>query len=423
MGTKVFYFKAATPSGSYGGSLQDGADSVIAAAAVPYGWTMVTSTPNNTGATFDYTQNVTVAASYSLPAALATSSPGSDTFRSEKPITGVFAGTNWSIKAALVGSSTGNCGKATLRYKLWKSASPDGGSGTALITWTTSGAFDGADHNGITSASASVAVTTTLTNSTAFTFDGEYLFLQVALYETAVAGASSRTVKICVDSANGYAITTPNFTGHITTRPLKVSVGHVLAHIPRMMADDLLGYADFFLNSAASVVQLDLLEISHPSFTSGVASPGYPGWYSYFIVRNHSEGVTVTLETGDSQAFTYYPLKIEGSSTRENLDYGLKVTLGDLGLLIPDQIDAVLSAEMDPAATIEGRHRPRLIYRVYRSDQLPSGRIYGPVTLDIYTVTMTRDGAAFEAKAPSLNLSRTGEVYSLKRFPMLRGCL
>ena len=68
------------------------------------------------------------------------------------------------------------------------------------------------------------------------------------------------------------------------------------------------------------------------------------------------------------------------------------------------------------------RVRPIVKYRTYRSDDLTQP-IFGPVTLEIATLAMTREGASFDARAPSLNVNRTGEVYSLTRFPMLRALL
>ena len=61
-------------------------------------------------------------------------------------------------------------------------------------------------------------------------------------------------------------------------------------------------YSEFFLNSKSSVVQLELVEISHPNFTK-----------VYRVVRNAVQGVTVKLETGANATFEYYPLRIENN--------------------------------------------------------------------------------------------------------------
>jgi Domain of unknown function (DUF1833) len=163
-------------------------------------------------------------------------------------------------------------------------------------------------------------------------------------------------------------------------------------------------YTEFYLKSKANIVQLELLEISHPSFTQ-----------VYRVVRNAINGVTVTLEDTTVRLFTYYPLRISLGSSRDNLDTSLKIDLGDLGQVLPKELDAVASA---------GNYsvKPIVKYRTYRSDDL-TAPLYGPVQLEIGNFNFNRTGSSFEAKAPSLNISRTGETYKLERFPMLRGFL
>lgn len=165
-----------------------------------------------------------------------------------------------------------------------------------------------------------------------------------------------------------------------------------------------MSYADFFLNSRSSVVQLELLELSHPAFSK-----------TYRIVRNAVNGITVTLEDSSVETFDYYPLRIDAASTRENLDQAFTITLGDLGEILPTELDAVASS--DDFAT-----KPVVKYRTYRSDDL-SEPLFGPLLLEVDNFAFDREGVTFTAKAPSLNINRTGERYLLERFPMLRGFL
>ena len=163
-------------------------------------------------------------------------------------------------------------------------------------------------------------------------------------------------------------------------------------------------YSEFFLSSRSSVVQLETIEVSHSSFSN-----------VYRVVRNAVNGVTVTLEDKTRAEFKYYPLRITGIGLRDNLDYGLKVDLGDLGEVLPLEVDRISAA---------GRYdeKPKVVYRTYRSDDL-SAPLYGPLILEIRSFNFNRDGASFEANAPSLNLNATGELYKIDRFPMLRGFL
>ena len=163
-------------------------------------------------------------------------------------------------------------------------------------------------------------------------------------------------------------------------------------------------FSEFFLKSKSSVVQLETLEISHPNFTK-----------VYRIVRNAVEGVTVTLETLQSASFDYYPLQIENAGIRDDLDQAIKINLGDLGEVLPKELDEVSS---NSGFGI----KPIVIYRTYRSDDL-SRPLFGPVTLEVSSFAFNREGSTFEAKAPSLNINKTGEAYKLDRFKMLRGFL
>lgn len=161
-------------------------------------------------------------------------------------------------------------------------------------------------------------------------------------------------------------------------------------------------YTEYFLNSESSVIQYETLEISHPDFSK-----------TYRIVRNNPNGITATIEGGSSVAFTYYPLRIENAGIKDDLDQSIRVHLGDLGEVLPLELDAVYTANGFDT-------KPTVIYRTYRSDDLTS-ILFGPVTLEIDGLAFTREGASFEARAPYLNISKTGEIYTIDRFPMLRG--
>jgi hypothetical protein len=162
-------------------------------------------------------------------------------------------------------------------------------------------------------------------------------------------------------------------------------------------------YTDFFLNSPARVVQLDLLEISHPNFSK-----------TYRIVRNKVGGCTATID-GTPQVFDYYPLSVTPNSDRGDLDYSLQIQLGDLGDVIPTELDNVVAA--DGMGT-----KPTVRYWTFRSDDLTAA-LFGPISLEITTIQMTREGTSFLASAPALNSNRTGEIYLPSRFPGLAGLL
>jgi len=164
-------------------------------------------------------------------------------------------------------------------------------------------------------------------------------------------------------------------------------------------------YTEFFLATSSAVAQLDCVSITHPNFTQ-----------EYHYVRNAVSGVTVQLESPyGEQTYLYYPLSVKPLGFKDDLDQGFAITVGDTGDTLPNELDAVEAA--DGFSIL-----PTFIYRAYRSDDLTQP-LFGPVHLTIKRITMAKEGATFEARAPLVNDGRTGELYRLDRFPMLRGLL
>lgn len=163
-------------------------------------------------------------------------------------------------------------------------------------------------------------------------------------------------------------------------------------------------YSEFFLKSARSNVQLELLEISHPSFST-----------VYRKVRNARKGVTVTLEDASSKTFDFAPMKITSGGAKDDLDNSLDISFGDLGEILPLELDRI---KQDGSY----KTKPTVKYRVYSSGNL-TAPLYGPVTFNVKAFNFKREGATFKASAPELNYSATGLLYRIDQFPMLRGAL
>jgi hypothetical protein len=92
-------------------------------------------------------------------------------------------------------------------------------------------------------------------------------------------------------------------------------------------------YSEYFLNSPSNVVRLETIEISHPNFTQ-----------TYRIVRNAINGLAAFDETGLSHNYDYYPCQIKATSAKDDLDQELEITFGDLGDILPKELDAVFNA-------------------------------------------------------------------------------
>jgi hypothetical protein len=163
-------------------------------------------------------------------------------------------------------------------------------------------------------------------------------------------------------------------------------------------------YANFFFASLSAVVELETIQVSHPNFS-----------HDYFFVRNASAGMTARLETGVFVNFTYYPARISRVSAQTDLDQQLQIDLGDLGKVIPLEVDRIRAASNFIT-------KPTVVFRSYRSDNLNTV-MYGPVRLLADSIAFTKTGSTVLANAPQLNTAETGETYTVDRFPMLNGLL
>ena len=162
-----------------------------------------------------------------------------------------------------------------------------------------------------------------------------------------------------------------------------------------------MSFSEFFLNGSARSVRLDTLVISHPNFTR-----------EYALVRNAIGGVTATIEDGTEQVFEQYPFNITDQAIRPDLDFSMQVQLGDLGEIIPQEIDAVRAAD-------GMRTRPTVIYRSFSSSDL-TRILEGPFRLEMRGPAVSAEGTAFVAAAKTANTSATGRFYSYSDFPTLR---
>ena len=163
--------------------------------------------------------------------------------------------------------------------------------------------------------------------------------------------------------------------------------------------------SEYFLDAPGDVFEYQCVEISHPSFSK-----------VYRIVRNGDVGTTIFKhEDGNYYLYTYYPMSALDSGMRGNLDQSFAINLGDLGELVPNEIDLVADADTF-------QDKPTVIYRTYRSDNTESV-LTGPLKLQAGLLNFTDDGVSFEAKAPQLSIGKTGELFKLERFPGLGGFL
>lgn len=164
-------------------------------------------------------------------------------------------------------------------------------------------------------------------------------------------------------------------------------------------------WVDFFFGAPCGTAELITLEISQPDFSK-----------VWRIQKSYREGLWARIETGEKVLFQYVPMVLKQMEDLGNLDFGVNITLGDLGEILPEEIQRARAA-----GTLR-TSPPQVVYRAYRSDDMERP-MFGPVVLQARTITRSPDGAQFDSTAPQANVSKTGRNYRSDEFPMLRGFL
>ena len=166
---------------------------------------------------------------------------------------------------------------------------------------------------------------------------------------------------------------------------------------------------DFHLDSTPQIALLETLEVSHSAWATPIR-----------IVTNHADGLSARNELGQFVNYQFAPLLVTKGTTTDNLDQNLKITLGDLGEIIPPLIDAIRAANSD--------EYPQVTYRAYAYDagsMLLAKETPIDVIKGLVVTAMSRDSQAtsFEAKTIDKNSVKTGRTYNLNDYPDLKGLL
>lgn len=163
-------------------------------------------------------------------------------------------------------------------------------------------------------------------------------------------------------------------------------------------------YSRFFLSGRSDEAELETFTIYHPDFSK-----------VYRIVTNATQGIIAVTEEGDPHAYEHYPAKITPLSIGSHLDQAISITFGDLGEIIPLELDRV-------AAANGFQTLPTLHYRTWKSTDL-TVPLYAAIELEVTAFSFDANGATFQASAPRLNTLATGQIYTYKMFPALRGLI
>lgn len=163
-------------------------------------------------------------------------------------------------------------------------------------------------------------------------------------------------------------------------------------------------YIDYFLNRSGAVHEIECIEVSHPDFSQ-----------TYYVQSYDEDGLDLTHD-GATHHYIYAPLRIDRANTSDDLDQKINITLGDLGEQISRDLKKIKAGS-------NAHIKPQVRYRLYRSDNL-SKPLTSLQVLQVPSRSRDQTGiSTFTAEATQLNNSKTGETYTLDRFPLLRGLL
>lgn len=157
-------------------------------------------------------------------------------------------------------------------------------------------------------------------------------------------------------------------------------------------------YASFYLDAPGGIVQLECIEISHPSFSQ-----------VYRYVKNDEDGIIA-----GGNAYLYQPMSIKRNNVTNDLEQTVSITFADLD---DNLIQAVKLIQKSQWA----RERPKFVLKIFRDDDL-SQPMTQLQTLEVAAISKDSSGLmTFEAQAPELNSVKTGLLYNFKDYPLLRG--
>ncbi|UXC34775.1 DUF1833 domain-containing protein [Cupriavidus gilardii] len=158
----------------------------------------------------------------------------------------------------------------------------------------------------------------------------------------------------------------------------------------------------FFASAPQTKYVVPVLEIRHSAMSNA--------WYLW---REGVEG-KVTLETGRVVVAEGANFSVKLAGTPAHLDQEYSFTLSTV------DIEDKFRAELD-RIPIDTKEKIVLVYREYLSDDL--GYPNAVAKLQVESLSYELGAATISAVAPRLNITRTGELYTPKEIPMLRGFL
>jgi Domain of unknown function (DUF1833) len=155
----------------------------------------------------------------------------------------------------------------------------------------------------------------------------------------------------------------------------------------------------FFASAPQNVHNIQTIEISHSAL-----SRTFNLWREPYTAVIQNETGSVTVEPCN------FEIALAGSQAHLDQNFNIKLGTVDIEDIFTEQMDLV------PIGTKE---KVKIKYREYLSDNLTS--VLAKTTLQAESISYEVGAATISAVSPRLNMNRTGELYTLKDIPMLRG--
>jgi len=210
MATKSYFLKNVAASGSNFGSLQEGTSPTISAAATVHGWAVAKLAPSRWSIMdFGVEQaSGTFGTSDLLVSPLALDNTTGNAWRTENPLTGVFANTTWTFNLTFRPSVVSVSGRPKVQF--WRSTNANGSNATFIAS---SGTIASAQTQSVTTTTYTYTFNQGLLDRV---FNNEYLFVIVE-WEITTAGTSntSATRWYIPGTAATAAIVTADFSPYL----------------------------------------------------------------------------------------------------------------------------------------------------------------------------------------------------------------
>jgi hypothetical protein len=157
----------------------------------------------------------------------------------------------------------------------------------------------------------------------------------------------------------------------------------------------------FLASAPAALRTIQTLEFSHSAMTK-----------TYYLWREPYDGEITTEDGVRAVEPVNFEIKLAGTEAHLDQHFEIRLDTTQISDEFREQLDLI------PIDTLE---RIRCVYREYLSDDLTD--VLARAVLQVESISYQLGAASIAAVSPRLNITRTGELYTPRDIPMLRGFL